>query len=757
MATNITSAAKPAYRADVGKLLRIPEHIQSHPYFCLWKWEWDAKREAWTKVPYSPKSGRAKSSHKDTFASVDISLAKYGDDYDGLGVGLFDGLSGIDIDHHVVDGVPDEFAREIIDALDSYTEVSPSGDGVHIYFNAQEFCSEFDREGYKARWMYNKRKLGLEVYVCGLTSKYLTITGDVIHEGSEGDKSKPLRKVLDKYMQRESKTIGGKDEQVLDLSDAQLIERIRASKQGDKFSRLWNGDTGDYPSESEADQALCNMLMWWCNHDVSRVDSLFRQSGLMRDKWDRDDYRKSTLEKAEEVEGGYDPNNGSDLGRALDWGDEDVIDAEATVISPPASGDGLFVLTNKEGRKLTAPVYHVVRSIQGHPRLANIGYDEFYRSIWICGPLPWDRNAKDRAWTPIDDKRLYSLLEGRINAKSRDNVRDGLAIAADDNKFDSLRDMMLRCLPQWDGELRVETMLQQLLGVDDSDYVRKTWPVFMCGAFLRAVKPGCKFELMPILSGAQGGVKTQFCTILNPKTEWYLDGPKKLHDIADSARTMYGKFVCEHGELESFKTRDWETIKAFLSRTHDKFTDKWEKIPTSIPRRTVHIGTTNRKDYLSDCTGARRFLPYEVGITRPELDLYSDEAGQYVLQAWAEVAEIYRSGKGFVTYLSPELERLAEPYREHYTAVDDTSETIIGWLQVHKEVTRVCGIMVAELALGVKRDDYHKNANLKSKVAETLDHRCVGWVRNPRRQRCSYEVGASLNEYGVQVCWERIA
>lgn len=73
-----------------------------------------------------------------------------------------------------------------------------------------------------------------------------------------------------------------------DLDDKALIERIIKSTQADKFLRLWNGDTSGYPSHSEADMALCRMLAFWTGGDSARVDSLFRQSGLMRAKWDRD-------------------------------------------------------------------------------------------------------------------------------------------------------------------------------------------------------------------------------------------------------------------------------------------------------------------------------------------------------------------------------------------------------------------------------------------------------------------------------------
>ena len=72
----------------------------------------------------------------------------------------------------------------------------------------------------------------------------------------------------------------------VDPDDARLLERAHAARNGPKFAALWRGDVSAYPSHSEADQALCNLLAWWTGGDAARVDGLFRRSGLMRGKWD---------------------------------------------------------------------------------------------------------------------------------------------------------------------------------------------------------------------------------------------------------------------------------------------------------------------------------------------------------------------------------------------------------------------------------------------------------------------------------------
>jgi hypothetical protein len=89
--------------------------------------------------------------------------------------------------------------------------------------------------------------------------------------------------------------------ELLNLDDAELLERARNAKNGAQFAQLY--DRGDWKSsglssQSEADLALASRLSFWTGRDRARVDQLFRQSGLMREKWERDDYRSRTLDEA---------------------------------------------------------------------------------------------------------------------------------------------------------------------------------------------------------------------------------------------------------------------------------------------------------------------------------------------------------------------------------------------------------------------------------------------------------------------------
>jgi putative DNA primase/helicase len=88
------------------------------------------------------------------------------------------------------------------------------------------------------------------------------------------------------------------------VSDEEILTLARRAKNSDLFTRLFCGDWTGYPSQSEADQALCNLLVFWSGNDPVRIDRLFRQSGLYRKKWDEKHfsggktYGEATIETA---------------------------------------------------------------------------------------------------------------------------------------------------------------------------------------------------------------------------------------------------------------------------------------------------------------------------------------------------------------------------------------------------------------------------------------------------------------------------
>ena len=268
---------------------KLPQELKERGSFCLWKYE--ERDGRLTKVPYQANGLRADSTNKATFTDYATAIG-IRDKYDGIGIGVFDDICAIDIDHCIENGVLSDMAEDIISRMDSYTEYSPSGTGVRILFKAS--LPSYDKE----RYYINNRNIGLEVYVAGYTSRFVTVTGNAISNIGIEDRTEALSEILEKYMVRPGKPVSHASAPGSYLSDDSVLTKISASKQAEKFNALWNGIIPDGKSHSEADEALCAMLAFWCGGDTDQMDRLFRRSALMRDKWNRDDYREATLSKA---------------------------------------------------------------------------------------------------------------------------------------------------------------------------------------------------------------------------------------------------------------------------------------------------------------------------------------------------------------------------------------------------------------------------------------------------------------------------
>ena len=254
-------------------------------------WDWEQRDGKQTKVPYSPLTGRmASSTNPETWANYEDAVRackEHG--YGGIGFVFTpeDDLCGVDLDGCLdpETGEIESWAQDIIEELDSFTEISPSGMGVHVLVRAQL------PEG-------RNRKGRFEAYDRG---RYFTVTGrhfEGTRRSIEG-RQEQLERVVRRVFEEPESTNGHKvpnPEVVSEFSDEDVIEKASAADNGEKFRRLWGGDASGYKSSSEADAALCALLAFWAGPDPERIDALYRQSGLCREKWiKREDYLRKTI------------------------------------------------------------------------------------------------------------------------------------------------------------------------------------------------------------------------------------------------------------------------------------------------------------------------------------------------------------------------------------------------------------------------------------------------------------------------------
>lgn len=276
--------------------LRVPNEMKNLKRWVLWKkMERGGKT---TKIPLNAFDSKgAKSNDESTWATFDEAceaLSKFHSD--GLGFMLGGGYFGVDIDHALDNR---ELIGEFVSSLNSYTEISQSGEGIHI------ICKGVLPSG-------QRRKGNIEMYD---NARFFALTGNIYENRTDlADRTEEIKTLHEKYLSpsyvfaKEDGdgigTSGSNSKPILTYADdEEIIQKALASKNSILFSSLYYGQwEGTYPSQSQADLSLCSFLAFWTNKDQSQMDRIFRKSKLYREKWDEKHgehtYGEITIQKA---------------------------------------------------------------------------------------------------------------------------------------------------------------------------------------------------------------------------------------------------------------------------------------------------------------------------------------------------------------------------------------------------------------------------------------------------------------------------
>jgi len=348
------------------------------------------------------------------------------------------------------------------------------------------------------------------------------------------------------------------------------------------------------------------------------------------------------------------------------WG---ILRLDANPATRPA-GDLPPFKRNKRGEVL-ATIENIVFALRRSDVCGmRIGFDQFRDEIMRARP-------GTNEWEPFRDSSYTALrlrLEGR-NAGigfapiSKENLRDAVQAVAEENAFDSAR-MWLASL-EWDGTPRVASFAARYLKTADTPYTRAVSMYLWTGLAGRVEGPGCKADMVPILVGAQGLRKSTAVSCIAPAPDFFTEISLGTLSDADQARRMRGVLVAELPELRGLKTRDLESIKAFITRRHEDWTPKFKEFNTKFPRRLLFIGTTNEVEFLDDTTGNRRWLPLRVG----KIDTTGIEDDRR--QLWAEARELFKQN-GVMYH---EAETLATDVHEDHRVHDEWEPAILEWLE----------------------------------------------------------------------------
>jgi len=347
----------------------VPEYLRERPLWLVWKYEWKADREEWSKVPKDGAGGGYNINATDPANGVAFETAAetyQAGDYDGLGI-ITDAdslLVGFDVDDcrdpdrpHA--SVPD-VVSELVDTLDTYVEVSPSGTGYRAFALGAKPEGP-NREDLPCDPVLEDTP-HLEVYD-GTGGRYLTVTGQHLSGTPEGIETRPqqIKEVYGEFVDTDDETADLEDFDddrpddgpELDLTDEELLERARSASNGGKFERLENGYDGFHGGDtSKADKAFCQMLAFWTGGDRAAIDRLFQNSDRMRGKWtdvhssDGDTYGEMTIDAAlKDQTEFYDPTGGSDGDTApdpaeLDWNQVERAEAILQTATAPEEPAG---------------------------------------------------------------------------------------------------------------------------------------------------------------------------------------------------------------------------------------------------------------------------------------------------------------------------------------------------------------------------------------------------------------------------------
>ena len=243
----------------------LPEEIKSLKQWVCWAGS--------DKIPKNPYTGRnAKSNDPTTWSDFETackSCEKF--KFDGLGFMFANGYFGVDLDH-CLDNT--DFCDEFVETLQSYAEISKSGSGLHI------ICKGTLPDG-------ARRKGGVEMYSSG---RYFICTGNIYNPKYRHviDCTDSIKVLHSKYLPNETPRVEPRSSYAhVDMDDQEVIDKARNCQSGSLFNMLYQGNwQGVYPSQSEADLALCNQLAFWTQRNSAQMDRLFRSSGLFRPKWD---------------------------------------------------------------------------------------------------------------------------------------------------------------------------------------------------------------------------------------------------------------------------------------------------------------------------------------------------------------------------------------------------------------------------------------------------------------------------------------
>lgn len=303
----------------------------------------------------------------------------------------------------------------------------------------------------------------------------------------------------------------------------------------------------------------------------------------------------------------------------------------------------------------------------------SVRHNEFDSKRYICKSVPWRKVTSPEPIKNVDYSGIRNYVECIYGISSQAKIEDSLTLEAERNSWHPIREYLKGLV--WDGVPRVETLLVDYFGAEDTLYTRQVMRKWLAGAVSRIFRPGCKFDLVLVLVDVeQGSSKSTFFNILGKS--WFSDTFMTVHG-KEALEQIQGAWIIEMAELAGLRKADIEAVKHFITKQQDMFRPAYARTTETYPRQCVFAGTTNNREFLRDPSGNRRFLPIDVVRDNVKKSVF-DDLETDVDQIWAEAMHLVAQGEKL--YLSAEVEEMAKEMQSLHSETDERTGLITRYL-----------------------------------------------------------------------------
>jgi len=279
-------------------------------------------------------------------------------------------------------------------------------------------------------------------------------------------------------------------------------------------------------------------------------------------------------------------------------------------------------------------------------------------------------NKKELNGKPFADDDysiIYRNIEKDLGVLNRTCVDDAIKVVYSTHCYDPVKDYVKSL--EWDGVKRIETLFIDLLEADDTElnrYMTKKW---MIAGIKRVLHPGCKFDNILILTGAQGTGKSTICERLARGYYNYFSFDEISSENKDAKIRLNSSWIAIFDELDSLSKKDQTTVKTFLSMTEDTVRKPYGREDVTMQRRCVFIGSTNESKMLNDDTGNRRFWVIDCKKTSRDSRVFNTMTPDYVDQLWAEAYHCFKENPNQYLDIPYELQETFNKEQEQFNDI----------------------------------------------------------------------------------------